>query len=553
MNEREFNLVDEPWICVLRKDLQVDTLSLRDVFLHGQDYLDLGGENQPQNFAVLRLLIALAYTIFSRVDENGKAMDIAEITDPDEAADEILRRWGALWKNGRFPQEPVLQYLEQYHDCFWLFDPERPFGQAPGAVRGTQYGASKLIGDISESSNKIRLFSNRAGEEKNTLSYPEAARWLLFVNAFDDTSAKPKQKGLPSPGAGWVGKLGMIQSVGKNLFETILLNLTFLKDGEELWGEKANPNWEHLPKEDERTEISFPDNLASLLTLQSRRLLLERENGRVTGYHLLGGDFFSNNGKDGAFNEQMTVWNEPKDLKKQFFHPQRISPGRQMWRDFGNYFVNQSSEETHQNRHVPGIISWLRCLQEVDLLPSAETIRFRIVAMQYGDKDFFINDFSSDTLTLYPELLSEQEIGVQETIEQQIAKCDEAARAVNHLFYNIFLAEGGDPEKKSRKGESLFYRAVDEPFRKWLLQFRGDLLKDSKKLENAYRDWEQQAKAIANQIGNAEEQRAGVAAFSGRILEDKKRNTREFYSVPRADMRFKLELAKIYPKEGDAK
>ena len=96
MNEREFNLVDEPWICVLRKDLQVDTLSLRDVFLHGQDYLDLGGENQPQNFAVLRLLIALAYTIFSRVDENGKAMDIAEITDPDEAADEILRRWGAL-------------------------------------------------------------------------------------------------------------------------------------------------------------------------------------------------------------------------------------------------------------------------------------------------------------------------------------------------------------------------------------------------------------------------------------------------------------------------
>ena len=281
MNEREFNLVDEPWICVLRKDLQVDTLSLRDVFLHGQDYLDLGCENQPQNFAVLRLLIALAYTIFSRVDENGKAMDIAEITDPDEAADEILRRWGALWKNGRFPQEPVLQYLEQYHDCFWLFDPERPFGQAPGAVRGTQYGASKLIGDISEGNNKIRIFSNRAGEEKNTLSYPEAARWLLFINAVDDASGKPKQKGLKSIGPGWVGKLGMIQSVGKNLFETILLNLTFLKDGEELWSKKANPNWEHLPKEGERTKIPVPDNLAELLTLQSRRLLLVDIQGKM--------------------------------------------------------------------------------------------------------------------------------------------------------------------------------------------------------------------------------------------------------------------------------
>ena len=76
--------------------------------------------------------------------------------------------------------------------------------------------------------------------------------------------------------------------------------------------------------------------------------------------------------------------------------------------------------------------------------------------MQYGDKDFFINDFSSDTLTLYPELLSEQEIGVQETIEQQIAKCDEAARAVNHLFYNIFWQRGEIRRKKAGKGSRFF-------------------------------------------------------------------------------------------------
>lgn len=72
MKEREFNLLDEPWIKVLRPDLQMDTLSLQDVMLHGQDYKDLGGENALQNFAVLRLLIAVAYTIFSRVDETEK-------------------------------------------------------------------------------------------------------------------------------------------------------------------------------------------------------------------------------------------------------------------------------------------------------------------------------------------------------------------------------------------------------------------------------------------------------------------------------------------------
>lgn len=58
MEEREFNLLDEPWIKVLRPDLQVDTLSLQDVMLHGQEYMDLGGENALQNFAVLRLLLS---------------------------------------------------------------------------------------------------------------------------------------------------------------------------------------------------------------------------------------------------------------------------------------------------------------------------------------------------------------------------------------------------------------------------------------------------------------------------------------------------------------
>jgi len=60
-------------------------------------------------------------------------------------------------------------------------------------------------------------------------------------------------------------------------------------------------------------------------------------------------------------------------------------------------------------------------------------------------------------------------------------------------------------------------------------------------------------KNIANQIGDEEEQRANLTAFSGRIKKDENGNVRGFYSLPRADKWFKLELAKIYPKEGDAK
>ncbi len=113
------------------------------------------------------------------------------------------------------------------------------------------------------------------------------------MNGYDDTSAKPKGKGLPSVGAGWLGKIDFIQAQGDNLYETLMLNLTLLRDGRECWGE-SKPCWElEAPKSAERTEICCPDNPAQLLTLQSRRLLLHRTGENVDGFCLLGGDFFS--------------------------------------------------------------------------------------------------------------------------------------------------------------------------------------------------------------------------------------------------------------------
>ena len=71
-----------------------------------------------------------------------------------------------------------------------------------------------------------------------------------------------------------------------------MLNLTFLKDGRSLWEGEDRPVWEREPSKKERQEIAVPDNLAELLTLQSRRLLLKRDHNKVVGYYLLGGDFF---------------------------------------------------------------------------------------------------------------------------------------------------------------------------------------------------------------------------------------------------------------------
>ena len=105
-----------------------------------------------------------------------------------------MSRWKTLWYGGKFPEKPIREYLESQHEKFWLFHPERPFYQTKAAEKGTEYMASKMNGVLSESSNKVRLFSSCAGKSKDTLTYSEAARWLLYVNSYDDTSAKPSQE-----------------------------------------------------------------------------------------------------------------------------------------------------------------------------------------------------------------------------------------------------------------------------------------------------------------------------------------------------------------------
>ena len=171
MKEIEFNLLTEPWIRVRLRDNTVQEVSLTEALVSAQDYADLAGEMPTQNAAVLRLLLAVLFTVFSRVDVKGEPRPLMQ-------SDDALERWSALWQLGHFPAEPVRDYLEQWKDRFWLFHPTHPFWQVPQAKIGTEYGAAKLNGEMSESSNKLRLFPLYAGQSKEQLSYPQAARFV---------------------------------------------------------------------------------------------------------------------------------------------------------------------------------------------------------------------------------------------------------------------------------------------------------------------------------------------------------------------------------------
>ena len=535
MKEIEFNLLTEPWVRVRRPDNTVQEVSLTDALLHAQDYVDLAGEMPTQDAAMLRLLLAVLFTVFSRVNVEGEP-------EPFEEEDDALARWGDLWQLGHFPEQPLRDYLEQWKDRFWLFHPTHPFWQVPGAEIGTACSAAMLNGEMIESKNKLRLFPLYAGQSKERLSYPQAARWLLSVNGFDDTSLKPKEKNLPSISVGWLGSLGYIQALGNNLYETLMLNLTLLKDGREYWSENR-PCWElETPRSAERTKIPCPDDPAQLLTLQSRRLLLHRTEGMVDGYFALGGDFFS---KENAFAEQMTVWrNAAKKNEPAVFVPCRHDPARQFWREFPAVFCQDSG-------HRPGVVRWTEKLQEqrLGILDSRRKIHFRIVGVLYATQNH-IEDIFSDSLTFQAGLLDELSCKWQERIVREINNCEKAAQCVGYLAQDIAIAAGNKNENVGVPVRAQFYFAVDQPFRQWLQAI--DLEQDDP--DETVLSWQAQARNIAEKLGKQMVMEAGNAALKGHRIEVEKTKKTEnksktiLYTSPRAYNIFRAKLWEIYPK-----
>lgn len=542
MKDIEFNLLDEKWILVRKSDCTVDELSLTDALLKSHEYVELAGELPTQNVSILRLMLAVLHTVFSRYSPQGEP---SPLYDSDDAAD----RWKELWNAGRLPEKPIRDYLASVHDRFWLFHPERPFYQTEAAKIGTEYTASKLNGAVSESGNKIRLFCGCTGVQKSELSYSEAARWLLYVNNYDDTSSKPKGKNLPSPGAGWLGKLGLITIRGNNLFETLVYNLILLnhkRNFSEVWGPEC-PAWEpDVPNTAERAEIPMPDNLSELYTLQSRRLWLNRDdNEKVIGYNLLGGDFFE---KMDAFIEPMTVWSKVKGNERagEKFQPRRHDSSVQMWREFSYAF------ETAEGSHIPGVVLWTKYIKQM-LPESRKLISFSIASVQYGDKDFFVNDVFSDSLTFHTDLITEIGEHWRAKITEEIEKCKKSAAALRDLAKDIELAAGSSEDTVLKRAvveraREQYYYEIDLPFRNWLERIDPNWEIVSEQEEQALREWHETAKRIALRIGQELVESAGTAAIVGRAVKDKNDKER-YYSAPDAYRYFKVKLNEIYPKE----
>ncbi|MDK6233508.1 type I-E CRISPR-associated protein Cse1/CasA [Aerococcus sp. UMB10185] len=535
-----FNLIDKAWIKVLDLEEQNQEVSLKEVFQNAHLYQRLAGETETQNFAILRILLAILQTAFDHFDLDGELRPhYRDNWDTENRADlkslnKTLRRdWRKLWQDKELPQT-VFSYLDQWHDRFYLFDDRYPFMQVTADEisedKISKKKASSLSGKninrlISESGNKVALFSPKYAAKKNKeiLKASEVARWLITLQGYIGLSDKVifgQEKYKASKG--WLFDIGGIYLEGDNLLETLLLNCIAVHSDRRYKGKQQKPAWEYSPAENLEGYFSKfnPDNLAELYTLWSRAIYIDPETDLTEPFEcqvVKLPDLRHTN----QFLEPMTLWRyNDSGENKGYFTPRKHRPGQAIWRSFGLLALPDSDAEDEKRRQ-PGIIQWLNKQEEII---GEKVISLRAVSMEDdGNATSWVpvNEIC-DRLDIRSFVL----IDVDESAWMpRINDTVDKTKKMVEIHFQYFLKDinqirnikRDDPKYYgfiNQNIEEVYFR-IDRPFRDWLLSLELYEFKNEK-----IKVWEDCLYDLINQQVNEIIAKAGPRDYTG-IIQDK--------------------------------
>lgn len=528
----QYNLLDEPWIAVMPADgSQAKTVSLLTLFREAHRCKRLAGEMVTQDFAVLRLLLAVLTTVFSRLDADGKPYSFVELDErfrqtndvdeddleeEDEFEEAMAETWQALWQRGAFP-EIVATYLEAWRDRFYLFDETYPFYQVrredferygvkkknkekkekSNKWRGTETYGTLFTGSnmnrlISESRNKKALFSPRDDAEKDTMDSAELVRWLIMLQGYVGTGDKGKfrEKGKEEAWSkGWLYDIGGICMAGDNLFETLMMNLVLCHPAENDVRHRQRSCWEFEAGAflDKLLRSEQPDNLAELYTNWSRAIFIDLENQKENDTFVDIVQLPEITHLD-PFLELMSLFQyNDKDKNKEHYTLRKHKLEQAMWRSFGLITLNQANEDSRQRR--PGILDQYDAIRE---WVGDRIIHLWAVSMRDDGNplSWAPIDEIVDVLNLNELVITDQGdngwcVRVNEAVVLTKKIVEKVYRAYIHeiaIIRNIGkdVKRKPDPKREAyieSQTEDL-YAQIDGPFREWLEAIRPENDKD---------------------------------------------------------------------------
>lgn len=463
-----FNLLDEPWIKVIRLDGSVDELSLLRLFREVEDISQIRGEIASQDVAILRLLLAICHRTMQGPED--------------------LSTWKRYWKDPQLLGADAASYLERYRDRFDLRHPRHPFFQVAGihASSGKISGLTSLVIDVP---NRNPFFTTRIAEGIERIPWPEAARWLVHAHAFDPSGIRtgavcdPRVKDGKgySIGPGWTGQIGVVVVERKSLAETLLLNTVVTRNVADLNSvdpEIDLPPWEREPDGPAGFTDLVPQGPVTCYTWQTRRILLHGD-ADVTGLFLGNGDKATPQNRH--FVEPMTAWcySDPqtKKLKATVFMPRKLPTDRAFWRGLSSLIAQLSptvpikgAGEITRYRS-PGVVVFHQELMRRRIVPTSGLIPLHAVGISYGTQEAVVDELVDDVLVLPASLLNPEASPLIAVVHDAMEQTEAVASALRNLAANLDRACGGDPDtaKAARdRVSTAFYHVIDEEFPRWL-------------------------------------------------------------------------------------
>lgn len=450
-----FNLVEEPWIPVIRLDGVTDQVSLRDVFLQAHEIRRIDASLPTQSFALFRLLLAIlhdAVGFHSRRDVERQ-----------------LREGIAI--------PTIMAYLEELHDRFDLFDADRPFFQV-ATLRTAKDEVSGLEKIISDVPNGEPFLTVRAGRGLEMISAAEAAQWLVHCQAFDPSGIRsaavgdPKTKGGKGYpiGPGWAGRIGGIVLHGKTLAETLAYNTVATKHNE-----ADRPVWALAePQTEQRILDAEPAGPVSVLTWQSRRIRLVGSREGVTGVVLAQGDQLREQNRHSV--EFMTAWRYSKPQSKKFggitvFMPKKHEPSAALWRGMSS-IIGADREKSHDDQPAPPLPQVIAELTELDV-PDTDadlTLLLESVGMNYGPQEATVADIAHDVMDFRLSLLGRNAAHIRTVVDDGIQTAHDCVYHVGRFARNVAAASGdfNGLDGAQQAATERAWAALDAPARAWI-------------------------------------------------------------------------------------
>ncbi|MFF0967496.1 type I-E CRISPR-associated protein Cse1/CasA [Streptomyces sp. NPDC003703] len=529
-----FDLIRQPWIPVLNSDGSPHELSLSQVFAHAADLQRIVGDLATQEFALIRLLLAIAH---DALDGPGSAEEWAELwEDPDCFAS-------------------VQAYLADHRERFDLLHPRTPFLQAAGlrTAKDEVFSLNRIVADVPAGEP---FFTSRMPDVER-LSFAEAARWVVHVHAYDTSGIKTGMVGddrvkggkVYPLGTGWAGGLGGVFVEGATLRQTLLLNLV-AADTEALdLSADDRPAWRREPVgpgSDGRAASGPRD----LYTWQSRRVRLHHDADGVHGVVLGYGDPLA--WRNMHRREPMTAWRRSPVQEKKLgqspvYLPLEHDPARSAWRGIAALVADRLEESggaDGPSRLRPRILDWVARLVTEGHLPRRFLIRARVAGVSYGTQQSVIDEAVDDRLVMPVVLLHGQDPTYARQAISAAEDADRAVRALGDLAVDLARGTGAEPEGPKAVARAGGFDALDHPYRGWL----SDLAEADDPFEHRH-TWQRLVRQTVSRLGDDLIAAAGDAAWQGRIHTGDKGGT-HWLNAGLADVRFRQRLARALGDPG---